>query len=112
MHCATLSSPVAASALHASAVTPSGYCVPMEETSRVAELDAHLPRPVRTYLEDRYWRPIEAQASLEALCLDPAFLADPGTHPAMFADHGVVHVRDAICPRARWPGLTRVAMMS
>ena len=25
---------------------------------------------------------------------DPAFLADPGRHPAMFADHGVVHVRD------------------
>jgi hypothetical protein len=66
----------------------------MEETSRVAELDAHLPRPVRTYLEDRFWRPIEAQASLEAMCLDPAFVADPGTHPAIFADHGVVHVRD------------------
>ncbi len=50
--------------------------------------------PVRTYLEERFWRPIEAQASLEALCSDPAFLADPGTHPAIFADHGVVHARD------------------
>ena len=42
-------------------------------------LDAQLPLPVRTYLEERFWRPIEAQASLEALCGDPAFLADPGT---------------------------------
>ena len=25
---------------------------------------------------------------------DPAFLADPGHHPAMFADHGIVHARD------------------
>jgi hypothetical protein len=65
-----------------------------EAKEPVAELDAYLPRPVRTYLEERFWRPIEAQATLEALCFDPGFLADPGTHPAMFADHGVVHVRD------------------
>ncbi len=66
----------------------------MDETDQWAVLDDQLPRPVRTYLEERFWRPIEAQASLEVLCDDPAFLADPGTHPAMFADHGVVHVRD------------------
>ena len=66
----------------------------MEETGPVAELDDHLPRAVRTYLEERFWRPIEAQASLEALCFDPGFLANPGTHPAIFADHGVVHVRN------------------
>lgn len=66
----------------------------MKVAGRVAELDDHLPRPVRTYLEERFWRPIEAEATLEALAGDPAFLADPGTHPAMFADHGVVHVRD------------------
>ena len=57
-------------------------------------LDDYLPRPVRTYLEERFWRPIEAQATFEVLCDDPAFLADPGRHPAIFADHGVVHVRD------------------
>ena len=57
-------------------------------------LDDHLPRSVRTLLEERYWRPIEAQASLEVLVDDPDFIADPGRHPAMFADHGVVHVRD------------------
>jgi len=66
----------------------------MEEGGRFAELDAHLPRPVRRYLEEHLWRPIEAQATLEVLSDDPTFLADPGHHPAIFADHGVVHVRD------------------
>ncbi len=66
----------------------------MDETGGWVVLDAHLPRSVRSYLEERFWRPIEAQATLEVLCEDPAFLADPGRHPAIFADHGVVHVRD------------------
>lgn len=66
----------------------------MEEGDRAAELDRYLPRPVRAYLEERFWRPIEAQATLEVLRDDPRFLADPGRHPAIFADHGVVHVRD------------------
>jgi hypothetical protein len=66
----------------------------MEGTVPVAELDRYLPRPVRAFLEDRFWRPIEAQATLEVLQDDAAFLADPGRHPAIFADHGVVHVRD------------------
>jgi hypothetical protein len=66
----------------------------MEETGPAVELDDYLPRHVRTYLEERFWRPIGAQATLEVLLNDPEFLADPGTHPAIFADHGVVHVRD------------------
>ncbi len=66
----------------------------MEAKGPDAELDDHLPRAVRTYLEERFWRPIEVQASLEAMAFDPGFLADPGTYPAIFADHGVVHVRD------------------
>jgi hypothetical protein len=66
----------------------------MEEGGRFAELDAHLPRPLRAHLEEHLWRPIEAQATLEVLSGDPSFLADPGHHPAIFADHGVVHVRD------------------
>ena len=53
-----------------------------------------ISRLLRTHLEEQLWRPIEAQATLEALADDPAFLADPGHHPAIFADHGVVHVRD------------------
>jgi hypothetical protein len=61
---------------------------------RWSELDDHVPPAIRTDLEERLWRPIEAQATLEALYDDPAFIADPGHHPAIFADHGVVHVRD------------------
>ncbi len=59
-----------------------------------ASLDAHLPPRLREELEEALWRPIEAQATLEVLARDPSFFADPGRHPAMFADHGVVHVRD------------------
>ncbi len=66
----------------------------MDDAGRLAELDDYLPRPVRAYLEERFWRPIEAQSTLEVLSEDPGFLADPGRHPAIFADHGVVHVRD------------------
>ena len=66
----------------------------MDEAGRPAELDDYLPQPVRAYLEERFWRPIEAQSTLEILSGDPGFLADPGRHPAIFADHGVVHVRD------------------
>src|SRR4051794_7497922 len=70
------------------------YCVPMQEPGAADELDPFLSRSVRTQLEDRYWRPIEAQATLEMLAQDPTFFANPGRHPAIFADHGVVHVRD------------------
>lgn len=66
----------------------------MEVMDRWSVLDDHLPPAIRTDLEERLWRPIEAQATLEALYDDPAFIADPGHHPAIFADHGVVHVRD------------------
>ena len=66
----------------------------MEEKGPVVGLHDYLPNHVQTYLEERLWRPIEAQATLEVLRDDPAFLADPGRHPAIFADHGVVHVRD------------------
>lgn len=59
-----------------------------------AALDAHLPPQLRAELEAALWAPIEAQATLEVLQQDPSFFADPGRHPAMFADHGVVHVRD------------------
>jgi hypothetical protein len=68
--------------------------VAMEVVDRWAVLDDRLPAAIRTDLEERLWRPIEAQATLEALYDDPAFIADPGHHPAIFADHGVVHVRD------------------
>jgi hypothetical protein len=62
--------------------------------SPALSVDALLDPGLREEIEERYWRPIEAGATLEALRRDPAFLADPRSHPALFADHGVVHVRD------------------
>lgn len=66
----------------------------MAEAHRWAALDPHMPVDLREQLEDSLWRPIEARSTLEVLQEDPGFLANPGSHPAMFADHGVVHVRD------------------
>ena len=57
-------------------------------------LDQHLPQQLRTRLEESLWRPIEEQATLEVLRDDPTFFDAPCRHPAMFADHGTVHVRD------------------
>ena len=59
-----------------------------------AAIDELLPPPLREMLEERFWRPIERAAALESLVRDPSFLADPVNHPALFSDHGVVHVRD------------------
>ena len=59
-----------------------------------AAIDELLLPPLRELLEERYWRPIERAAVLESLVHDPSFLADPVNHPALFSDHGVVHVRD------------------
>jgi hypothetical protein len=57
-------------------------------------LDGLLDASVRRLIEQRFWEPIEANASLEVLRHDERFLAHPAEHPALFADHGVVHVRD------------------
>ena len=78
----------------------------MMEEGRWARLDEHLPADLRAYLEDHFWRPIEAQATFEVLRDDPLFFADPGRHPAMFAVHGVVHVRDVA------DGLVRLGLAS
>ena len=56
--------------------------------------DDLLPLSVRNIIEERWWRPVEAGASLDALRHDGQFLAKPTGHPALFGDHGVVHVRD------------------
>ena len=66
----------------------------MHQVRRWDALDDHLARSVREVLEETLWRPIEANATLEVLAEDPSFFDDPGRHPAMFADHGVAHVRD------------------
>ena len=56
--------------------------------------DAPVPAAVLDKLEERYLRPIAQAAKLEGLLADPLFLADPINHPALFSDHGPIHVRD------------------
>jgi hypothetical protein len=77
----------------------------MEAPSPLAVLDPWLAPDIRADLEERLWRPIGHQATLEVLLDDPAFLADPGHHPAMFADHGVVHARDVAVGVVRLVGV-------
>src|SRR6266513_1371078 len=61
---------------------------------------APVPAAVLDTLEERYLRPIEQAAKLERLLDDPLFLADPINHPALYSDHGPIHVRDvAACYR-------------
>lgn len=66
----------------------------MRSDRESATLDGLLDASVRRLIEQRFWEPIEANASLEVLRHDERFLAHPAAHPALFADHGVVHVRD------------------
>jgi hypothetical protein len=80
--------------------------VQREATGRAADVDTRevaidlpgidelLPAHLRETLEERYWLPIQDAAVLEQFTHDPAFVADPVNHPALFSDHGVVHVRD------------------
>jgi len=56
--------------------------------------DRHLPAEIRSVLEERFWRPVEQHSTLEALEDADALVAAPDRHPMLFADHGIVHVRD------------------
>ena len=60
----------------------------------ISLLDRVIPRQLREEFEQRYWRPIELAATLERFADDPEFYRDPHGHVALFADHGIVHVRD------------------
>lgn len=57
-------------------------------------IDHYMPARLRLWLEQRYYARIGEQARLEQLRHDPAFWQAPERHVALFADHGVVHVRD------------------
>lgn len=49
---------------------------------------------LRAALEARYYARINEQACLENLAADPTFLARLNGHTGLFADHGVVHMRN------------------
>lgn len=57
-------------------------------------LDRFLSPALREWIEQTYYARINRQAELSHVLADPDFLARPNEHIALFADHGVVHVRD------------------
>ena len=57
-------------------------------------IDRYLSADVRSILEERFWRLVEEGATLEAVTDDVSLVSAPESHPALFADHGVVHARD------------------
>ncbi len=57
-------------------------------------LDDYLPSAIRQRIEETYYARINAQAQFEHLIHDPVFWQDLASHPALYSDHGVVHVRD------------------
>ncbi len=65
--------------------------------SAASPRDQYLAPDVRTAIEQRYYARINAQSRLSAALQDPTFLANLPGHVALFADHGVVHVRDTAC---------------
>jgi hypothetical protein len=58
------------------------------------ELDAFMPAALRTEIEMRYYARVNQQARLERALQDPLFFESCETHPALFPDHGVIHVRN------------------
>ena len=57
-------------------------------------IDRYLAADVRSILEERFWRLVEESATLEAVSDDGTLVSAPESHPALFADHGIVHARD------------------
>jgi hypothetical protein len=62
----------------------------------MAELlpERYLSASVRERIEQAYYARVNEQARLENLIRDPFFLEQAAKHPALFSDHGVIHVRD------------------
>ena len=58
------------------------------------QLDRYLAPYIRAALEQRYYARINAQSRLAAALQDPTFLSSLVSNVVLFADHGVVHVRD------------------
>ena len=60
----------------------------------IISLDRWVSPRIRQLIEDRFYAQVTRQASFELLSRDPEFLRRPGAHVGLFADHGIVHVRD------------------
>jgi hypothetical protein len=54
----------------------------------------YLPESLCTWVEQRYYAQINAQARFEVLIGDQRFWEAPRAHVGLYSDHGVIHVRD------------------
>ena len=59
-------------------------------------LNRYVPEPIRTWIEERYYARVNAQAALAEAIKDETLWIDPANHVALFSDHGVVHMRDVV----------------
>lgn len=65
-----------------------------KEALAAGSIERCLNRDLRSILEERFWRPVEEHSTLEAVSGDGWVMSEPGLHPALYADHGIVHARD------------------
>jgi hypothetical protein len=65
-----------------------------KEAFAAGSIERCLSRDIRSILEERFWRPVEEHSTLEAVSGDGWVMSEPGLHPALYADHGIVHARD------------------
>lgn len=70
-----------------------------------AALDAYIPEDVRAILEERFWQPVQEISTLEAVSGDETLASAPDRHPALFADHGIVHARDVTAGTLQLAGI-------
>jgi hypothetical protein len=66
----------------------------MTDRLSLPAFDRYLPGAVRSILEERFLQGVEEASTLEAASGDSGFISAPDEHPALFADHGIVHARD------------------
>jgi hypothetical protein len=59
-----------------------------------AAIDRYVSEDLRAILEDRFWIAVEEISTLEAVSVDGSLTSGSDLHPALFADHGIVHARD------------------
>ena len=77
----------------------------MTDSQPSAALDAYLPEDVRAILEERFWQPVQDISTLEAVTGDETLASAPDRHPALFADHGIVHARDVTAGSLQLAGI-------
>ena len=62
--------------------------------TKIPEFDPFIAQEIRDAIERTFYARINHLCTLIEVLKDPHFLESPGQHVALYADHGVAHVRD------------------